>query len=93
MAPGILASKAEDMHHYVELELTEEIGNLALKLHTGRSRNEQIATDMRLYVREQIELTIERTCRVGQGAGRTGAQRPAMRRCRVTPICSAPSRC
>jgi argininosuccinate lyase len=46
-------SPAEDVHHFVELELTERIGELALKLHTGRSRNEQIATDLRLYVREQ----------------------------------------
>jgi argininosuccinate lyase len=46
-------SRAEDVHHFVELELTEHIGELALKLHTGRSRNEQIATDLRLYVREQ----------------------------------------
>ncbi len=46
-------SAAEDVHHFVELELTEQIGELALKLHTGRSRNEQIATDLRLYVREQ----------------------------------------
>jgi argininosuccinate lyase len=59
MAPGILASKAEDVHHYVELELTEEIGDLALKLHTGRSRNEQIATDLRLYIRAQVEQIIE----------------------------------
>ncbi len=44
---------AEDIHHFVELELTARIGELALKLHTGRSRNEQIATDLRLYVREQ----------------------------------------
>ena len=57
MAPGIRVSKAEDVHHYVELELTEEIGELALKLHTGRSRNEQIATDLRLYVRDCIEQT------------------------------------
>jgi argininosuccinate lyase len=49
---------AEDIHHYVELSLTERIGSLALKLHTGRSRNEQIATDLRLYVRKQIELTV-----------------------------------
>jgi argininosuccinate lyase len=40
------------VHHFVELELTERIGELALKLHTGRSRNEQIATDLRIYVRE-----------------------------------------
>jgi argininosuccinate lyase len=49
---------AEDIHHFVELALTEKLGSLALKLHTGRSRNEQIATDLRLYVRKQISLTI-----------------------------------
>jgi argininosuccinate lyase len=47
-------SDAEDIHHYVELELKARIGNTALKLHTGRSRNEQIATDLRLYVRDAI---------------------------------------
>jgi argininosuccinate lyase len=51
------APQAEDIHHYVELELTREIGALALKLHTGRSRNEQIATDMRLFVRDSIDFT------------------------------------
>jgi argininosuccinate lyase len=50
--------QAEDIHHYVELELTKEIGSLALKLHTGRSRNEQIATDMRLFVRDAIDTTL-----------------------------------
>ena len=50
---------AEDIHHFVELELTKQIGDLALKLHTGRSRNEQIATDMRLFVREAIDTTME----------------------------------
>jgi argininosuccinate lyase len=50
---------AEDIHHFVELALVERIGSLGLKLHTGRSRNEQIATDLRLYVRRQIELVIE----------------------------------
>jgi argininosuccinate lyase len=50
---------AEDIHHFVELKLVEQIGPLGLKLHTGRSRNEQIATDLRLYVRTQISLVIE----------------------------------
>ena len=50
---------AEDIHHFVELSLVERIGSLGLKLHTGRSRNEQIATDLRLYVRKQIGLVIE----------------------------------
>lgn len=45
--------EAEDIHHFVELELTARIGDLGFKLHTGRSRNEQIATDLRLYVREK----------------------------------------
>jgi argininosuccinate lyase len=50
-------ARAEDIHHFVELQLTKVIGPLALKLHTGRSRNEQIATDMRLFVREAIDAT------------------------------------
>jgi argininosuccinate lyase len=51
-------TEAEDIHHFVERSLTELIGPLALKLHTGRSRNEQIATDLRLYIRQSIaELT------------------------------------
>ncbi len=49
---------AEDIHHFTELLLTQHIGDLALKLHTGRSRNEQIATDMRLFVRNAIDATI-----------------------------------
>jgi argininosuccinate lyase len=50
---------AEDIHHFVELKLVERVGSLGLKLHTGRSRNEQIATDLRLYVRAQIGFVIE----------------------------------
>jgi argininosuccinate lyase len=49
---------AEDIHHFVELKLVERVGSLGLKLHTGRSRNEQIATDLRLYVRTQISEVI-----------------------------------
>ena len=55
---AITSSGAEDIHHFVELELTAEIGDLALKLHTGRSRNEQIATDLRLFVRDAIDATL-----------------------------------
>jgi argininosuccinate lyase len=51
-------SQAEDIHHFVELRLTEAIGNLGLKLHTGRSRNEQIATDLRLYIRFRIQVLL-----------------------------------
>jgi len=57
-APDPATSEAEDVHHYTELALTKEIGDLALKLHTGRSRNEQIATDLRLFVRDAIDATL-----------------------------------
>ncbi len=45
---------AEDVHHFVERRLVEAVGHLGLKLHTARSRNEQVATDLRLYVRDAI---------------------------------------
>ena len=44
-------AEAEDVHHFVEKKLVELIGDPGYKLHSGRSRNEQIATDLRLYVR------------------------------------------
>ncbi len=52
-------ASAEDIHHFVELKLVERVGPLGLKLHTGRSRNEQIATDLRLFVREQIGFAVD----------------------------------
>lgn len=46
--------EAEDVHHFVEKKLVSLIGETGKKLHSGRSRNEQIATDLRLFVRESI---------------------------------------
>src|SRR5439155_14650514 len=52
MSPAFLDDdEAEDVHHFVEKQLVVLIGDLGYKLHSGRSRNEQIATDLRLYVR------------------------------------------
>ena len=48
-------SEAEDVHHFVEKRLVALIGEAGYKLHSGRSRNEQIATDLRLYVRASID--------------------------------------
>src|ERR1700737_1931944 len=45
-------SDAEDVHHFVEKALVEQLGALGWKLHTGRSRNELVATDFRLFVKE-----------------------------------------
>jgi argininosuccinate lyase len=47
--------EAEDVHHFVEKQLVALIGETGYKLHSGRSRNEQIATDLRLYVRTTID--------------------------------------
>ncbi len=49
----------EDIHTAVERRLTELIGDVAGKLHTGRSRNDQVAVDIRLYVMEEIDHTIQ----------------------------------
>ncbi len=48
----LASSNAEDVHHFVEKALVEELGPVGWKLHTGRSRNELIATDFRLFVIE-----------------------------------------
>ncbi len=55
-ASDIYNTQAEDIHHFVELELVARIHDLGFKLHTGRSRNEQIATNLRLYVREKCAV-------------------------------------
>src|SRR5438270_3876685 len=48
-------SDAEDVHHFLERRLVELAGDVGRKLHAGRSRNEQIATDLRLFVRDAID--------------------------------------
>ena len=49
-------SDAEDVHSFVETELGNLVGDLAKKLHTGRSRNDQVATDLKLYMRRANDL-------------------------------------
>lgn len=48
-------SGAEDVHTWVEMQLIERVGDLGKKLHTGRSRNDQVATDLRLWTRDAID--------------------------------------
>lgn len=52
---GISIDSAEDIHTWVEARLHEKVGQVAGKLHTARSRNDQVATDTRLYLREAAE--------------------------------------
>jgi len=56
----------EDVHMNIEARLTERIGIAGKKLHTGRSRNDQVATDMRLYLRDEIDLIDEALLRLSR---------------------------
>ncbi len=49
-------TKYEDIHMAIETALVAKIGNVGKKLHTGRSRNDQVATDVRLWMRDRIEI-------------------------------------
>ena len=50
-----ITTESEDIHSFVEAELISRIGEAGKRLHTGRSRNDQVALDMRLYVRDEID--------------------------------------
>ena len=54
----VKAMPYEDIHTFVEATLASKIGSAAGKLHTGRSRNDQVATDFRLYVRKAVGLVL-----------------------------------
>ena len=58
-----LDPSAEDIHMFIEAELTKRLGDVGKRLHTARSRNDQVAVDLRLYLRDEIaeisKLTVE----------------------------------
>ena len=57
---ALILSEAEDVHSFVEGQLVALIGDVGRKLHTGRSRNDQVATDLRLWVREALDHLLDR---------------------------------
>ena len=57
----------EDVHMNIEARLTDRIGITGKKLHTGRSRNDQVATDIRLYLRDEIDAIAEELSRLQSG--------------------------
>ena len=57
----------EDVHMNIEAALTAKIGMAGKKLHTGRSRNDQVATDIRLYLRDEIDIIAEEISRLQMG--------------------------
>lgn len=54
----VIGEGVEDVHSQVELDLTRILGDLGKKIHTGRSRNDQVAVDIRLFTRSAIERTV-----------------------------------
>ena len=57
----------EDIHSFVEATLIDRIGDAGKKLHTGRSRNDQVATDIRLWLRDEIDLILSEITRLQKG--------------------------
>ena len=57
----------EDVHMNIEAALTKRIGITGKKLHTGRSRNDQVATDIRLYMRDEVDSILTEISRLQQG--------------------------
>ena len=70
------SAKLEDIHTHIEQALIERLGDLGRKLHTGRSRNDQIVTDVKLWIRDALD-SLDGQLRVLQLALLTAAEREA----------------
>jgi argininosuccinate lyase len=62
--PAFVDGPDEDIHAFVERQLVERIGEAGKRLHTGRSRNEQVSLDLRLYLKRRTPLIVERLKRL-----------------------------
>ncbi len=56
----VIEEGVEDVHSQIEMMLTEKLGDLGKKIHTGRSRNDQVLTALKLFAREELEVIAER---------------------------------
>ena len=68
--PGFVSGDDEDVHSFVERQLVERVGDAGKRLHTGRSRNEQVSLDLRLYLRRRIPLLQRAVAAVVEGLAR-----------------------
>src|SRR5215813_6248131 len=74
----VKATPYEDIHTFVEATLAAKIGAPAGKLHTGRSRNDQVATDFRLFVRNAVTIILADLEALQHALADTGAAYPAV---------------
>ena len=58
----VIEEGVEDVHSQVELMLTRKLGPVGKKVHTGRSRNDQVLVDLKLYSRDQIQTIAAKVC-------------------------------
>ena len=58
----IFDDSLEDIHMHIEARLLQQVGKVAQKLHTARSRNDQVALDVRMYLRDETHRTIDLGC-------------------------------
>ena len=80
--PAFVSGPDEDVHSFVERKLIERIGDVGRRLHTGRSRNEQVSLDLRLYLRRRIPAPAG-----GRGCARSCVRRPGRAgRCRAHAV-------
>ncbi len=63
----VWSTELEDVHMNIEARLTEQVGIVGKKLHTGRSRNDQVATDIRLWLRDETDVILAELTRLQQG--------------------------
>lgn len=63
----VWSTELEDVHMNIEARLTEQVGIVGKKLHTGRSRNDQVATDIRLWLRDETDIILAELTRLQQG--------------------------
>ena len=81
-SPAFVSGPDEDVHSFVERKLVERIGDAGRRLHTGRSRNEQVSLDLRLYLRRRIPIlqralaTLVHAC-VDQAVAAAGVMMPS----------------
>ncbi len=57
----VIEEGVEDIHSQVEMLLTQRLGDVGKKIHSGRSRNDQVLVDLKLYIRAQLKTTVEQT--------------------------------
>ena len=82
----------EDVHLNIEARLTQLVGDAGKRLHTGRCRNDQVATDVRLWLRGEIDLIGGAAGRPAEGAARTSPRRTSRSSCPASPTCRWRSR-